>query len=85
MKIAIFFVWELISGTKLGEVVGLSPFGKTLADFIFKTARWVFKLDAKAIYLNKYHPYLRSTFLLCRDKLTIAELLAIKHVLNVKL
>lgn len=80
-----FLCLGAISGTELGEVVGLSPFGKTMADLIFKAARWFFKLDAKAIYLNKYHPYLRSTFLLCREKLTITDLLAIKHVLNVKL
>lgn len=80
-----FLCLGAVSGTKLGEVVGLSLFRKTLADLIFKSARWFFKLDAKAIYLNKYHPHLRSTFLVSRDKLTISELLAIKHVLNVKL
>ncbi len=80
-----FFCLGIVSGTQSGEAVGLSPFGRTLADFIFKATRWLFKLDAKAIYLNKYHPYLRSTFLLCRGKLKITELLAIKHVLNVKL
>ncbi len=80
-----FLCLGAVSGTKLGEVIGLSPFGKTVADLIFRTARWFFKLDAKAIYLNKYHPCLRSTFLLCRDKLTIAELLAIKNALNMKL
>lgn len=80
-----FLCLGAVSGTELGEVIGLSPFGKTMADLIFKTSRWFFKLDAKAIYLKKYHPYLRSTFLLCRNKLTIDELLAIKHVLNVKL
>lgn len=80
-----FLCLGAVSGIKLGEVIGLSPFGKTMADFIFKASRWFFKLDGKAIYLNKYHPYLRSTFLLCKDKLTISELLAIKHVLNVKI
>lgn len=75
----------VISGTKLGEVVGLTPFGKTLSDLIFKMARWFFKLDAKSLYLNKYHPHLRSTFLLSRGKLTISDLLAIKRILNVKL
>lgn len=74
-----------VSGTKLGEVLGLSPLGKALADLIFKVARWCFRLDAKTIYLSKFHPYFRSTFLLCRDKLTITELLKIKRVLNVKL
>jgi lysylphosphatidylglycerol synthetase-like protein (DUF2156 family) len=73
------------SGTKLGETVGLTPFGKTLSDLIFKMASRLFKLNAKSHYLNKYHPNLRSTFLLCRGKLTISELLAIKCILNVKL
>lgn len=80
-----FLCLGTISGTKFGEVIGLSPFGKIFANLIFRAARWIFKLDAKAIYLKKYHPFLRSTFLLCRNKLTISELLAIKHVLNVRL
>lgn len=79
-----FLCLGAVSGTSLGEVVGLNPIIKTAANTIFKMARWFFKLDTKAIYLNKYNPNLRSTFLLCRDKLSITELLAIKHVLNVK-
>lgn len=80
-----FLCLGAVSGEKLGEVVGLSPLGRSMAEWIFKTARSFFKLDAKAKYLNKYHPSLRSTFLLCRGKLNIEELLAIKHVLNVKI
>lgn len=79
-----FLCLGFTTGTKLDEVIGLSPFSKTLTNLILKTARWVFKLDAKATYLHKYYPNLRSTFLLCRDKLTIDELLAIKHVLSMK-
>lgn len=80
-----FLCLGVVSGTQLGEIVGLTAFGKAIASLIFKAARWIFKLDAKAIYLNKYRPALRSTFLLCSDKLTILELVAIKHALNVKL
>ncbi len=80
-----FLCLGMISGRQLGEVVGLTPFGKSLVDLTFKMARWFFKLDAKALYLHKYHPNLRSTFLLAKDNLTISELLAIKHVLNVRL
>lgn len=80
-----FLCLGVVSDTKIGEVRGLSPFDKTLANLFFKTARWFFKLDAKAHYLSKYHPCVRSTFLLCKDKLTIAQLLAMKNVLNVKL
>lgn len=80
-----FLCLGVIAGTKLGEMVGLGPFGKTIASFIFRVARWLFKLDKKAIYLNKYHPDLLSTYFLCKDNLTITELLAIKKLLNVKL
>lgn len=74
-----------ISGNKLGEVIGISFVSKILANLIFKVVRFCFKLDAKAIYLHKFHPCFSSTFLLCRDKLTISELLKLKQVLNVKL
>ena len=80
-----FLCLGVISGTRLGEVVGLNFFGKFFAHLIFKMTRWLFNLDAKANYLHKYRPNLHSTFLLCRDKITISELFAIKHVLNVKL
>lgn len=80
-----FLCLGVISGTTIGEIIGLTHFGKTFANAIFKLARWLFKLDAKANYLKKYRPNLRSTFLLFRDKITIDELLAIKRVLNVKL
>lgn len=45
----------------------------------------VFKLDAKAGYLNKFHPQFCSTFIVCKDNLTLVELLAIKQTLNIKL
>lgn len=80
-----FLCLGAVSGLKIGEVVGLTNIGTSFANLIFKMARWAFKLDAKANYLNKYNPNKRSTFLLCRGKLTVAELLAIKHILNVRL
>lgn len=70
---------------KLGEVIGLNPIAKFLANLVFKAVRWIFKLDARAVYLNKYHPNAQSVFLLSRNKLTLVDLLAIKHLLNVKL
>lgn len=80
-----FLCLGAVSGTELGEVIGLNPLSHKMAGLIFKVARWFFSLDAKSIYLNKYNPNLRSTFLLCKNRLTLAELLAIKQVLNVKI
>jgi lysylphosphatidylglycerol synthetase-like protein (DUF2156 family) len=80
-----FMCLGLVSGTQLGEIIGLGPLGKKMANFIFTTAQKLFNLNAKDAYLNKYNPNLRSTFLVCRERLSITELLALKHILNVKL
>ncbi len=73
------------SGIRLGQTKGLSFFHKIMANLFFNTARWMFKLDAKAIYLSKYQPLILRTFLLSKDKLKFKDLIALKNVLNVKL
>lgn len=80
-----FLCLGLVPGDKLGEMQGTGPVCKALAHLIFKTANWLFHLQSKATYLKKYQPRFRSTFIVCRDKLTFRELFAMKHVLNVKL
>ena len=80
-----FLCLGAISGSKLGEIIGLSAFSTNLANLIFKEARRFFKLDAKGLYFKKFHPNLRSVFLLCRGKLAINELIALKNVLNVRI
>ncbi len=72
-------------GSKLGEVRGLSLISKLLAGFIFKVAGSIFRLNARAVYLSKYHPQSAPTFLVSRDKLSLTELFALKKLLNVKL
>ncbi len=58
----LFLCLGAITGTQLGEIIGLSYFGKALVTLIFKIARCIFKLEAKAFYFKKYQPYLRSIF-----------------------
>lgn len=74
-----------ISGSKLGEIVGLNIFSKFIAHLIFKFSKWFFKLDARNVYLSKYKPHLAPTYFLFSGKLTLMELMAIKQILNVKL
>lgn len=71
--------------SKLGEIKGLNPVSKFLANFIFKAVRWNFKLDAKATYLNKYRPQAQSVFILSRDKLSLLDFFSLNKLLNVKL
>lgn len=73
------------SGHKLGEIAGLNMFSKFVARLIFRISRWLFHLDTRKNYLNKYHPYSWPTYVLTMEKLSISELLSIKKTLNVKL
>jgi lysylphosphatidylglycerol synthetase-like protein (DUF2156 family) len=79
-----FLCLGVVSGSKLGEIVGLNVFSKFVVRFIFKISRWLFHLDKRKIYLNKYHPSLSPTYILTSGKLSISELLAIKKTLNIK-
>lgn len=80
-----FLCLGAISGTQLGEIVGMNFFSKFLARLIFDISRSIFKLDAKRNYLNKYHPKLSLDYFIFSGKLSFNELLAIKQILNVKL
>lgn len=80
-----FLCLGIATGNTLGETIGLSPVAKFLANLVFKTVRWAFRLDTRAVYLNKYHPHTRPVFLLSHDKLSLLDLLAIKNLLNVRL
>lgn len=79
-----FLCLGAVAGFKLGEIKGLNVFSKFLARLIFRISRWLFHLDARKKYLNKYHPYLWPTYILTSEKLSINELLAIKKTLNVR-
>lgn len=80
-----FFCLGAVSGSHLGEIVGLNHFSKFLAHLIFKFSKWYFKLNTRAVYLYKFHPSSSRMYLLLNDKLTSVELMAIKQILNVKL
>ena len=64
-----------ISGSKIGEIVGLSSFSQYCAHLGFKAAKWIFKLDAKKIYFSKYQPKLSPTYLIFGEKLNLMDLI----------
>lgn len=80
-----FLCLGVVSGSRLGKIVGLNPFSKLMAHLIFKISRWLFRLDKRKNYLSKYQPSSRPTYILTSDKLSISELLAIKKLLHAKL
>lgn len=74
-----------VGGEKVGEMVGLSRFSTWMVRLLFQFSEWAFNLDAKRIYLHKYHPKASPKYLLANSSLGWSQLMAIKKVLNVKL
>ena len=68
-----FLCLGAVSKDQLDEIVGLGSFGTNVAHLIFKMAKRLFKLDSKAVYLHKFHPNLRSIYLLFKEKLTVSN------------
>lgn len=80
-----FLCLGIVPGSTLGKVIGISAIAKFAVNLVFKIVRWIFRLDARAIYLHKYRPHKQSVFLVSHDSLSLFDLLAIKHLLNVRL
>lgn len=80
-----FLCLGAIAGTKLGEIIGLSTFAKFIANLVFKISKKLFRLDARTVYLFKYHPCLSPTYFLISGKLTFMDLMVLKDILNVRL
>ncbi len=79
-----FLCLGAISGTNLGQIVGLNVFRRFLARLIFSASKWFFHLDTRKEYFHKYHPSHQPTYLLFSGNLRIRELIALKKILHVK-
>lgn len=77
-----FLCLGAVSGSKLGEIVGLNTCSRFFAHLLFKMTKWVYHFDTRKTYFNKYHPTFQPTYLLCSGKLTTKELLALKGILK---
>ena len=73
----------IVAGNKLGDIKGLSLPSKLLARSIFNLSKWLFRLEKRKIYLNKYQPHSRPMYLIFRDKMGMDELLTLKKLLNI--
>lgn len=78
-----FLTYGMVPAKQLGEVEGLSKFSIWLAKNIFKIAKWVFNLDQRRAYWQKYRPQTARTFVLFdKSTITFKAVQAIIRTLN---
>lgn len=72
----------VVAGSQMGKMVGIHPLIRSLAHVAFRTIRWLFHLDSREIYFDKFHPSWEPTYLLCSGRLSLGGILALKMVIQ---
>lgn len=81
-----FLTSGIIPSNQLGDISGLSGFSKVLARSIYKLILWIFKLNRRKEYWQKFHPSIERSFLLfSRQVIGLNEIRAIKKSLKISL
>lgn len=75
----------IVAGSQLGAITGINYFLQFMARFLFKISKKMFNLDARKIFMNKFHPHTSPTFILTSERLTLREMLSIRKALSIEL
>lgn len=59
-----FLTYGMVPQEALGEIMGLGKFSMYLAKSIFKLIKWIFNLNSKKIFWQKFKPKTEPTYLL---------------------
>ncbi len=77
-----FLCLGVVAGSQMGEMVGVHPVVRFLSHAAFQAIRWLFHLDRRKIYFDKFHPSGTPTYVLCSGKLSLSGLLALREVVQ---
>lgn len=81
-----YLTYGMVPVDHLGEMSGLSPFYTSMAHFVFKIAKWIFNLNGRKAYWEKFHPKKAPVFvLLSSPRLSFKQIRAIIKSLRVGL
>lgn len=59
-----YITYGMVPGENLGEIIGLSRYSAYLARGGFKLAKWIFHLEQRKLYWQKYHPQTEPCYVL---------------------
>lgn len=73
-----------VPASSLGKIEGLNPLSSNIARLVFKCVNFVFHLDGKKKFWEKFHPECQPSYLLfSRPKIGINEIRALARALHV--
>lgn len=79
-----FLTYGMVPAENLGEIIGLKKISSWVVKIIFKTAKWIFHLDQRKLYWQKFHPKIEPCYLLfSQPKIGIKEIRALMNSLKI--
>ncbi|MBA3720931.1 MAG: DUF2156 domain-containing protein [Parachlamydiaceae bacterium] len=70
---------------EIKEIIGLKKTGSCIVRKIFSTARWIFNLDSRKTFWEKFHPQGTPTYLLFKNpRIKIKDIAGLMRAMNAK-
>lgn len=80
-----YLTFGVVAATNLNQIIGLSTFSTWLASMVFRGAKWLFNLDGRRKYWQKYKPESESSHLLFTHKnINICNLIGLMRAMNAR-
>lgn len=81
-----FLTYGMVPADQLGKIAGLGKFSSWLAQCAFNAAKWIFKLDQRRIYWQKFHPKTEPSYIVfCEPRIRLQEIRALMKSLKIDL
>lgn len=81
-----FLTYGMMPAGRVGKIAGLNKFSTWLARCAFNISKWIFNLDQRKSYWDKFHPRTEPTYLLfSQPQLGWKEIKAVMKTLKIEL
>lgn len=81
-----YLTFGVVPSTHLNQIIGLGTFSTWLAHTMFKGAKWMFNLDGRRKYWQKYKPQSERSHVLFTNKdISIFNVIGLMRAMNAKL
>ena len=79
-----FLTYGIVPADHLGETVGLGKFNILTVKFLFRVAKWIFRLTQRKFYWQQFHPHFKGSYLLFSvSSIGIKEIRALTAAMNI--
>lgn len=81
-----YLTYGMVPARNIGEMVGINALSQVVAGAAFKITKWIFGLNNRKTYWQKFHPHTEPSYILVSEpKLGLSEVKAILKTLRIRM